>query len=452
MTISEKIVDFCFNSKYENLSEKVIELVKIDFADLVGITCLGAESPAAGITAEYVKSIDGAKQAPVVRKNMRAPLAMAGMINSQQAHIDDFDDNGIPGHVSSVIGGTVLALAEYCNVSGKDLIRAYALGMEVEFRIADVLMDELLKQGFCCSPVFGGIGSVVTAAIMLGLDKEQFVNAIAIVCSNISGVTVNFGSACKPYQIGLASASGIEAALMAQLGLDGRPDCIEGKGGYSQVYCGKEITSDDIDFSTGHWLIADRGVVLKQYPSCLGAHGAVMGLFKMLEAGEIKADEVEHINAGVCWLANRALAYTEPETVTEARFSMNFALANVLERRYFGLKSFEEDIVHDPRIRETMKKITREQPEELKDIYADESMPTILTITLKDGTVIRKESHIPRIGPAGEDISDLVKRIRGKFIDCTDSFLSDADAGQLFDRILCMEKENDLDWLLTTIS
>lgn len=451
MTVAENIARFCTTTTYEDISEGALDLVKIVFADLVGICCLGAEGPASDITTEYIREMGGSPQAAVVRKGFRAPLALAGLINAQQGHIDDFDDNGLPGHASAVLGGTVLAMAECCHASGKDLIRAYALGMEVEYRIANVLMDPLLKQGFCCSPVFGCIGAAVAASVLLDLDEAQFCNAIAIVCSNTGGVTVNFGSACKPYQIGLAAQSGIEAALLAQKGLDGKADCIEGKGGFAQVYCGKEITADDLDFDTRDWLIEQRGVVLKQFPSCLGSHGAVLGLLRLLESGEIAAEDIAHINAGVCWLANRALAYPDPKTITESRFSMNFALANVLAHRYFGLRSFEEGVLDDPAIQENMKKISREHAEELKDVYADESMPTILTITLKDGTVLRRDSSIPRLG-AGEDPADLVKRIRNKFIDCTRSFLDSEVADGIFDRLLALEREPDLSWLLKAIA
>ena len=451
MTIAEKVAHFCCDTAYEDLTDGVRELVKLVLADAIGVCMLGAEDPASEITADYVREMGGAPLATVVRKGFKAPLALAALINAQQAHIDDFDDNGLPGHVSSVLCGAALSLIEYCRCSGKEILRAYALAMEVEYRFADVLMDPLLKQGFCCSPVFGCIGAAVIASVMLKLNEQQICNAIAIVCSNTGGVTVNFGSSCKAYQIGLAAESGIEAALLAQKGFDGKADCIEGKGGYSQVYCGKELTAEDLDFDSDGWLIEQRGVILKQFPSCLGSHGAVLGLLRFLEQENIPAEEIVHIKAGVCWLANRALAYPDPKSITESRFSMNFALANVLAYRYFGLRSFEHGVLEDAAIQENMKKISREHAEELKDVYADETMPTILTITLKNGAVLRRESCIPRVG-AGEDSSDLIKRIRRKFADCTSKAFSAERADELFDRILAMEKEMDIEWLINAVS
>ncbi len=450
MTIAEKIAHFCVTTPYEDLTDGVREIVKLVLADAVGVCVLGAEGPASQITADYVRDIQGTPQGVVVRKGFRAPLALAALVNAQQAHIDDFDDNGVPGHVSSVLCGAALALAEYCHASGPDVLRAYTLAMEVEYRVADVLMEPLLKQGFCCSPVFGCIGAAVLASVMLGLNEAQICNAIAIVCSNTGGVTVNFGSSCKPYQIGLAAQSGVEAALLAQWGFDGKADCIEGKGGYAQVYCGRELAADDIDFDRKDWMIEARGVILKQFPSCLGSHGAVLGMLRFLEDEPYTADDIAHVNAGVCWLANRALAYPDPKTITESRFSMNFAVANVLAYRYFGLHSFEPGVLDDPAIQENMKKVSREHPEEMKDIYADETMPTILTITLKDGTVLRRDSRIPRVG-AGEAPADLVRRIRGKFEDCTAAVFSAQEAGAAFERILALEREQDLNWLLSAL-
>ena len=446
MTIAEKIADFCLSTGFEDLPSAVIATVKSAFADYIGIACLGAQNKASDAVADYIRLVNGTEQGLCIRKQMMAPMELAGLINAQMGHMDDFDDSGIPGHTSAILGGICVALKDYCNLSGKDMIRGYALGMEVEFRVGQVLMDSLVQHGFTCTPVFGCIGAVVTAACLLKLNREEFVNAIAIVVSDTGGVPVNFGSDCKPYQVGLAAAAGIRSSLAAKAGLNGRPDAIEGKGGYAQLYCGKTIDGNAIDFSKDKWLVAQSGIVIKQYPCCLGNQGAAVGLFSLMDSGEIDPDEIAHIDVGLCYLANASLTFTEPVNVTEARFSVNFVLANIMLKRYLGLKSFDQRVVDDPEIREKMKIVSRQHHPELKDVYADETMPTILTITLKDGSEKRFDSRLPKFCE-GANFAVLNEQIRKKFNDCTADFIDEKTSNDLFERLMNLEKDQSLEWL-----
>ena len=74
---------------------------------------------------------------------------------------------------------------------------------------------------------------MVVAARLLGLNREQMLHAFGIAGSHSAG-TMEYdqtGGEIKRVHAGIAARGGIQAAMLARLGLTGPPTIIEGKRG-----------------------------------------------------------------------------------------------------------------------------------------------------------------------------------------------------------------------------
>ena len=66
----------------------------------------------------------------------------------------------------------MLALAERDRRSGRDLMTAYQVGVEVECKVAEAILPRHYQHGFHSTATCGAIGAAAAAAKLLGLDRE----------------------------------------------------------------------------------------------------------------------------------------------------------------------------------------------------------------------------------------------------------------------------------------
>ena len=103
--------------------------------------------------------------------------------------------------------------------SGKELLLAYQLGVEVECKIAEAISPRHYQDGFHSTGTCGVFGGTSACARLKGFDVEKTVRALAIAASHSAGLRENFGTMMKPFQAGHATESGVVAADFAALAI-----------------------------------------------------------------------------------------------------------------------------------------------------------------------------------------------------------------------------------------
>src|SRR4029079_18359295 len=98
---------------------------------------------------------------------------------------------------SMLIGGA-LPLAEHIGASGKDLLHAYALGIEVICKLS-ANCPNLQDHGFHSTPVWGSLGATVACASLLKLDAAKVKAALGIAASAAGGIPPPAGSVCPTF-------------------------------------------------------------------------------------------------------------------------------------------------------------------------------------------------------------------------------------------------------------
>src|SRR5690606_9935997 len=167
-----------------------------------------------------------------------APARMAALVNGSTSHALDYDDThfGHVGHLSVAIYSAALAVAEEMDAPAQALAEAFLCGAEAAIRIGLVLGTAHYNLGFHQTATAGAFGAAVAAGRLLGLDENQMRNAIGLCATRASGLKSQFGTMGKPYNAGVAASNGIEAALLARLGMNSADDGLSGAQGFVETH------------------------------------------------------------------------------------------------------------------------------------------------------------------------------------------------------------------------
>src|SRR5206468_11941746 len=149
------------------------------------------------------------------------PARFAAFANGVSIHADDYDDTqlaiakdrvyGLLTHPTAPALPPVLALGERDGRSGRDVMTAYQIGVEVECKVAEAILPRHYQHGFHSTATCGAIGAAAGSAKLLRLDAAKTRRALSLGASQAAGLRENFGTMTKPFHAGRAAESGTVA-------------------------------------------------------------------------------------------------------------------------------------------------------------------------------------------------------------------------------------------------
>src|SRR6202171_3213430 len=228
--LTKYVSDFIVNTKYEDIPDNVIALGKKTILDGFGLGLAGSASTAGPRIRQYIESLGPCGgNSSVIGTKMKVHPRFAALANGISIHADDYDDTGSALHVAAPILPPSFALCELNRRSGKDLMLAFHVGVEVANKIGDAVSPRHQQDGYYTTGTIGTFGSAAACAKLRGLDAAQTAIALAIAGSEASGLRDNFGSMTKPFHAG---ESGTVAADLASFGWTAAPDILEAPLGF----------------------------------------------------------------------------------------------------------------------------------------------------------------------------------------------------------------------------
>jgi 2-methylcitrate dehydratase PrpD len=131
MEITKRLADFIVNTKFEDLPEKAIQLVKHSFLDTLGIALGGSVEEGPRILANFVKESGGNPRSSVVGQGFKTSPQSAALANGMAADVIGFSDISViyMNHPSVTICPAVWAVGEQLRSSGKYIILAHIFGV-----------------------------------------------------------------------------------------------------------------------------------------------------------------------------------------------------------------------------------------------------------------------------------------------------------------------------------
>jgi 2-methylcitrate dehydratase PrpD len=255
---------------------------------------------------------------------------------------------------------------------------------------------------------------------------------------------------------GNACRNGVVAALMAQEGITANPHIIEAKNGFYDTLVGPghydaERMADGLGTP---FYIESPGIGLKKYPSCYHTHRALDGVFQLLDEHRLSDKDIAEVDVGTSERAMRVLAFSEPATPYQAKYSMPYCIAAALVDHRVNLETFTSHKFEDRNISKTRKKVHLSFPDVpiwpgLADVGPDtEFVGNPVTIKMTDGRSYSARVDIPRGDPALPLTDD---ELVAKYRDCGRSRLIPGDLEHSVDVVLGLEKVTDIGTLMAAL-
>src|SRR5260221_3166701 len=347
--LTEYVGRFVTTTTYQDIPQEVIELGKKSILDGLGLALAGSRAESGSISRKYVEQIGVCNgKATIIGSAQKTSPRFAALLNGISIHADDYDDTqlaaakdrvyGLLMHPTVPVLPSLLALAEqHGGVSGKDLMLAYHLGVEVECKVAEAISPRHYLDGFHSTGTCGPFGSAAACAKLLGFDLPKTLKTFGLVASQSGGLRENFATMTKPFQAGHAAESGLASAELVALGWTAAEQILEAERGFFHAFGGSYDPPAIMDRLGKPWTFASPGISLKPYPSGSLTHPAMSELARLIEANNIQAAQVEKVDIGANHNMTTTLLHHQPRTGLEAKFSMEFCLAILLLEHKAGL-------------------------------------------------------------------------------------------------------------------
>jgi 2-methylcitrate dehydratase PrpD len=330
---------------YGDLPASTVESARRDILDTLG--CMLGGSGARGIDQLFaaVSRWGGLAESRVLLRRIRLPGPQAALLNSSMGHALDFDDTLDAGgsiHPGVSVLGSVLAVCDSLNgVTGRDVLLAVALGLDISCRIA---LASTLDRGWHRTAAMGVFGATAAAGKLIGLTPQQMLAAFGIAYSHAAGnrQCILDGALTKRMQAGQAAGAGVFSAVLAQSGFTGARNIFGGRFGFFELYQPNGYDASSLLSGLG---TAFRGEALsyKPYPCGRPLHAAIDAALaartrlEIERPDDIRSVTVEADPAGHEDQFGRGPAKHRPTQVVEAQFAQPFLIATALVHGKIGI-------------------------------------------------------------------------------------------------------------------
>lgn len=418
--------EFIVNTKYEDIPGDVRELGRKSMLDGFGLALAGSASVMGPLVRQYIQGLGVNGKASIIGSAMKAPSRFAAFANGVSVHADDFDDTqlsaakdrvyGLLTHPSVTTLTPAFALCEVDHRSGKDLMLAYHVGVDVECKIAEAISPRHYNDGFHSTGTCGSFGSAAACAKLRRLDSKQTAYALGVAAAEGGGLRDNFGSMTKPFHAGHAAENGTVAVDLAALGWTAADDILEGALGFFQAAGGGFDPGSIMNRLGKPWTFASPGVSIKPFPSGSLTHPAMGEMLRLIRQYDIKPGDVEKIDIGANHSMTTTLYHHRPTTGLQGKFSMEFGLSILLLDRKAGLKEYSDAVVQRPDVQAMIPRVNFYVDPEAEQAGFDK-MTSILKVYLKDGKVLSGRAEFAKGSPANPMSFD---EVADKFRGCAD--------------------------------
>jgi 2-methylcitrate dehydratase PrpD len=450
MSVINKLAEWSFN--FRSAPASCVDTARRCFEDVFAAQIAGIGEDVAIRTRAAMQPWGAAGQAHVLGGG-RAISQVAALANGTLAHALDFDDLAVEAanHPSAAIVPALLALAEERQIPSPRVLDAFLVGLELNYRLAVGVMKSHSTAGWHTTSTLGGIAAAGACARLLGLPPLQIAHALSLGVSHACGVKGQLGTQAKPVHAGLAAQHGVQAAVLASMGVEGRLDILECKMGFRAMFGGGETAGwDALDgLADDAMLLEELGVAVKRFPCCGAMHRSLDCLLELKAEHGFTPDDIEHISATVGLLNYRNLMYSDPQTTNEAKFSLQYCAGVALLHGKVSLSDFTEAAIRRPEVRALGPRIELfHHPQEAVSKLNAVPPPHKVVVTLRNGR--RLERSRSYAAGTSRDPLDESARIE-KFVECASGHMPRGEAMTLRKTINAFEGCGDVADFMTRV-
>ncbi len=449
-----KLARFVTRTRLDGIPAIVQEEAKRCLLDTIGCIAAGTHDSGAKALLRAEQSLCAPGSAGILGAGNAFSAEAAARVNGYMGDLYEFNDL-IGGHASIGTIPAALAQAQASRASGRNLLEATVIGIEVAASVNQAVWDGLkhyaklyTETGITSPGVPSSIGAAAAAAYLIGLDESQTTHAMAIACA-ITGwcpseVIFGKGGSVKPLLFGGWPASiGIRAAHYAAQGMTGPPHLLESDIGYYATIAHRGhpmLKIDDV------WRLQSPR---RKFHACCGyAHTPSDVLIAMRKEG-VPLREAARIVVEIPPYCALGVSKSEPPAnASEALFhgQYNMALAawevdQILPRHSNASASY----LSKPGFASLMKRIEIVS----SDVLSHTVQCKVSVIDAHGRTTHSVENHAPK-GAASNPMS--ADEVRDKFRMLAGHSLRNEEIERYIERIESIEQVEECDWITNTFT
>lgn len=399
MSLSEQLAEYIVGVHYADVPADVIAFTKLCIVDYYASLLKGQEAEPIRAMEEVAKLLGGEVQATAVT-GLRSSVTNIAFVNGGASHVIELDDihKASIVHAATVIMPAAIAVAEWKNLSGKELLEAIIVGYEVAFRVGETVTPSHYYY-FHNTATCGTFGAAAAVAKLLRLSETQIVQAFGSAGTQAAGLWefIEDGAMSKQLHPGKAAMNGIISALLAAQGFTGATAIFEGRRGFFEAMSEQYDITKMTEGLGRQYKITENA--FKVHASCRHTHAAMdLALQLHDKVREQGVENIQSIHVGAYKVALDITNASNPQTIYAAKFSMQYCVALALLTGRGGFTAFTEQTLHDASIRTLMQRLTVSIHEQIDAKYPQE-WGAKLTVSWQDGTMDEIQSAFPKGDP-----------------------------------------------------
>lgn len=420
------LVENLVNVNYSDLPVEATKTARMDILDTLGVAIAASTTaPACKKMVDLARSIGGKEESTIISHDEKVPSHMASFANAALAHALNYDDfhDSLLTHFGCIIFPAAIASAERVGkVSGKAFITAYALGLDLAARLVRALITDGERRdwnhyGWILTQMVGYFSAAAVSGRLQGLSEKQLVDALGLASSQVAGskqLMVGPG-ADKGIYPSYPALSGVLAVQMAQMGIAGPKESLEGQNGLYNVYFQGAYDPAPLTRDLGK---SFAGVGFHLYPSCTLSHSSIELALKMVDEYQLHPEGIEAVTVSAGpksqYLCEPLDIRRNPRIMAEAQYSLPFTLATAISKGRPRIKHFTSHGIKDPEILNLSNKVGYRFDKVCDMQYGTGICPAKIEIRLTNGRVIKSEQNARRYGHPERPISmdDLMEKFR----------------------------------------
>jgi 2-methylcitrate dehydratase PrpD len=439
--VTDTLARFVAETEYAGISETAIRNAKMHILDTLGVALVGVSTDAPQIVREYCRRFGDSQESALWGTRQRSSAPMAAFANGLFAHAIDYDDWEPfihAGHPSSMVVGAALTLAESIGASGKELLKAYVLGIEVLAKIAGA-SPNLQDRGFHSTPVLGSLGAAVASASLLKLDTGRIKAALGVAASGCGGIHRQQGSMVKPFHAGNSARNGVEAALLAEKGFTADAAIFEAPRGFCDTFFGTGSCDYEKMISNigKPYFLESPGLGLKKHPCSAPQFLAADAALQVRRENDFQFADVAKIEVSIPPERYKRHYHAEVKTGLRGKFAINYVVAMAVLDGKLEIATFTDEKVNDPQSQAALRKV---------NVIIDESIPEPgpycpVTVELSDG---KRLTHTARTAKGDPRNPMTEEEVLAKFRSNARNVISDRQSEELLARVKELENLDDV--------
>jgi 2-methylcitrate dehydratase PrpD len=432
------LVEFVSELRYAPIPDEARHYARRHLLDTVGVMIAGAAGDVASRAEAVLTTVRPAGRIPVAGRARRADLLDAAFLGGTAAHGIELDDGFRQGsvHPGCVVIPAALALGCARRSDGQALMQAIVAGYETVIAIGRACHPDLRQRGFHPTAAVGVFGSAAAAGKLGALSPDRLANAFGLAASSAGGLFafVNGGGDIKRLHAGHAAREGLQAALLAEQGVEGPPGVLEARDGFMQAFA----RADKVRVITLPPPFGITDCYIKPYPCCRHIQPAVEALIGLLADENIAGDEVERIEVATYRIAAEH-AETGWDDFASAQLSFPYLIGLALKFRAIKLEHFADAVRRDPGFSTIARKLTVTAPPDVDRLYP-QLRPARVTVTTARGSFTRQADEA--LGSRLVPLDDSA--LAAKFPDLVGPVLGTARAKALAEQLWSLDAISDV--------